>query len=126
MIKTWRWPNFTIEEMRCRLSGECLINEAFMDKLQLLRDRLNHPMIISSGYRSPKYNDQISGTGLNGPHTIGAADVVISGELAFTLVKLALEVGMTGIGVRQHGKYSKRMVHLDDLDNELRPRIWTY
>lgn len=36
----WRWPNFSPAEIACRGTGKLLINEAALDKLLSLRDRL--------------------------------------------------------------------------------------
>ena len=37
-------------------------------------------------------------------------------------------MGMTGIGIKQHGPHNKRFIHLDNLDNSTHPRptIWSY
>ncbi len=45
------------------------------------------------------------------------------------LIALAHKHGFSGIGLRQHGDYKGRFVHLDDLSNATgrpRPWIWTY
>ena len=36
----WRWPNFSPAEIACRGTGRLLLNEAALDRLQALRDRL--------------------------------------------------------------------------------------
>ena len=46
-----------------------------------------------------------------------AVDIAISGDKAHRLVRMALLLGFTGIGVRQRGDHRRRFVHLDDLDN---------
>ncbi len=124
----WRWPDFTEDEMRCKGSGEILMNARFMDRLQSLRDDYGRPMIISSGYRSPEYNAKVSHTGRTGPHTTGrAVDIAIRGEDAYMLLGTALRHGFAGIGLNQRG--AGRFLHLDDLpqaDNRPRPWVWTY
>jgi hypothetical protein len=57
----WRWPNFSPAEIVCRGSGRLLVNEAALDKLQALRDRLGKPLIIRSAYRSPEHNRAVGG-----------------------------------------------------------------
>ena len=52
----WRWPDFSPAEIACRGTGRLLINEAALDRLQALRDRLGKPLIVRSGYRSPEHN----------------------------------------------------------------------
>lgn len=85
-------------------------------------------MTVTSGYRCPKYNAQVSETGLGGPHTTGhAADFSIRGSEAYRLVGAAMRRGFTGVGVSQKG--DSRFIHLDDLPITVtspRPRIWSY
>jgi len=52
-------------------------------------------------------------------------DILIQGLDAFRLVKIALALGFTGLGVKQ--KSTGRFLHLDDLQQpHPRPRIWSY
>lgn len=125
-------PNFTREEFTCRcgcgrVDGPGDMDFEFLKRLQEIRDQLQRPMPITSGFRCSIENMRVSKTGPDGPHTTGhAADIQVSGPTAFHLVRLAYEMSMTGIGQRQHGNHSKRFVHLDDLDIRVRPRTWTY
>ena len=128
MAVEWRWQNFSIDELKCKGSGEypdlTPEIESFLDKLQDIRDETG-PLIVSSGYRSPAHNDRVSGTGTAGPHTTGrAVDIAIKGMDAYSLVGFAFQRGMTGIGINQKGK--SRFIHLDDLTDGPRPRIWSY
>lgn len=121
----WPYKHFTIDEMRCKC-GECngLPRASFMEKLEAIREELNEPMVINSGYRCPKYNSEVAHTGTNGPHTIGAADIRCVRPKTFNIVELAIKHGMTGIGVKQNGSMESRYVHLDDV--HLIPDIWSY
>ena len=123
-----RWPNFTDEEMRCKCGCERIrMDVEFLDMLQQIRLVTGLPMQVTSGYRCPEYNRVVSRTGLDGPHTSGhAVDIKISGESAFILVHTALDVGCTGLGLKQNGVFERRFIHLDDLESGLRPRVWTY
>ena len=113
----WRWPFFSRKEMVCKGSGECRMSPAFMDKLVGLRMLYGKPMVVTSGYRSPAYNQAVSTTGNDGPHTTGrAVDISISRTEAYKLLKLALEHGFTGIGIKQHSE--SRFLHLADRDWE--------
>jgi zinc D-Ala-D-Ala carboxypeptidase len=100
-----------------------------MSKLEKLRIKFNTPMIITSAYRHPAHNMAIGGA-RHSAHTKGqAVDVSVSGKDALRLVRLALEQGMTGIGVAQRGPHDKRFIHLDDLEDTHetpRPWIWSY
>jgi uncharacterized protein YcbK (DUF882 family) len=105
------------------------MNDNFMLKLEKLRKKYNTPMIITSGYRHPAHNVAIGGSRYSA-HTKGrAVDVLVLGKDALRLVRIALECGMTGIGVAQRGPHDKRFIHLDDLEDTHetpRPWIWSY
>jgi len=121
------WEHFSDNELKCKHCGVLFMDEAFMNKLELLRTAYDRPMIITSGYRCPSYNDQIASTGREGPHTTGrAVDIRVSGADALKVVDWALRLGFTGVGLKQHGDHSGRYVHLDDLEGPSRPCIWTY
>ena len=126
-----RWKYFSEEELRCKGTGELKMMEEFMSKLIELRKKLGQPMVISSGYRTLEYNERIGGSSKSA-HILGkAVDVVCSGEKAYNIVKLGLEIGFTGIGIQQRGEHSKRFIHLDDVEPDKyegipRPWIWSY
>jgi len=102
----------------------------FLDRLQAIRDLLGRPVAVSSGFRCPDYNVRVSTTGRDGPHTTGrAADIAVAGAEAELVEKLAIEFGMTGRGVKQHGDWEDRFLHLDDIEpggKHPRPRLWSY
>ena len=105
-----------------------------VERIELLRQRVGRPMRIASGYRCPKYNDEVSSTGLTGPHTVTShhnitVDVQVSGEAAVDLLHEALNLGFTGIGVKQSGPHVIRFIHLDLIlsgGRHPRPRVWSY
>jgi len=123
------WNYFSVDELKCKGTDECEMDEGFMKKLEALRHEFNEPMIVSSGYRHESYN-QVIGGAKNSPHLYGkAVDVVISGKSAYRLMKLAIEHGFTGIGVSQRGPHEKRFLHIDTMDSSdihPRPWIWSY
>lgn len=124
-----RWPNFKLDEFRCKGDGKVAMDATFLDRLQRLRDLYGKPLRIMSGYRSPEYNNKVSFTGLNGPHTTGrAVDILIDRAEAYKLLVVALDCGFTGVGVAQKGPTSSRFLHLDDLEapDHPRPNIWSY
>jgi len=125
-----RWKYFSEDELRCKGTGEVKMMEEFMDKLILLREKLNQPMVISSGYRTPEHNERIGGS-KKSAHILGkAVDIVCSGEKAHAILTLALELGFTGIGVKQHGDHKSRFIHLDTVKSGVegipRPWVWSY
>ncbi len=130
----WKFfPNFTESEFACLCGcGLADMDLLFMERLQRVRTALDAGMVITSGFRCPEYNARIGGAA--GVHPSGhASDIAIAGERVFHLQFLAFKAGMQGIGLRQHGPWNKRFVHLDDLTDlvdasgePVRPRIWTY
>lgn len=120
------YPSFTRTEFDCHDGTPARMHAVFMHRLQLLRNRIG-PLLINSGYRTPEYNSRVSTTGSSGPHTTGrAVDIAISGPRAHELLRVAIDLGFTGIGVKQHGPHQARFIHLDDLHGPTRPRIWSY
>lgn len=125
MITDWTKysPYFSKAEFDCKHTGQNDMKPAFMDKLLELRKRYNKPMQITSGYRSPQHPIEAKKGHSNGEHTKGmCADVgTPDGHVRFELVKLALELGFTRIGV------AKGFVHLglggEGLPNNV---IWDY
>jgi len=122
-----RTKNFSDEELRCHCCDQNLMDEEFLNRLQTVRNKFGAVMHLSSAYRCPVWNDQVSKSGRKGPHTTGhAVDVKVSGKNALRLINIALDCGMQGVGVKQHGEYAGRFVHLDDLTDGVRPHIWSY
>ncbi len=113
--------------LACPCCGDKGMALVFLRKLDKIREEYGKPMIVSSGYRCAKYNASMSSTGFCGPHTTGrAVDICVSRGDALSLVKIALDNGITGLGVNQKGSYNKRIIHLDDLSGNVRPWIWSY
>jgi zinc D-Ala-D-Ala carboxypeptidase len=112
---------FTEDEFRCRCGcGKAEMDEFFVKTLDQVRDELGFPLVITSGYRCPDWNEQVSSSGRSGPHTTGkAADVGVSYARARKFITLAVTEFM-GVGVKQHGV--GRFIHVDMLE----PRLWTY
>ena len=115
-------PNFSRAELTCKCGcGRMEIPLEFVLMLERVRARVGFPMRISSGYRCPDYNERISSTGRDGPHTKAAVDVAVSGKDALRVLLAALREGFTGIGVQQKG--TGRFIHLD---RRVDPTIWSY
>ena len=96
--KLWRWPNFSPEEIACRGDGKIKINEAALDKLQTLRDKLEVPLIVHSAYRSPDYNRRVGGA-KQSMHLQGAAfDISMANHDPESFKAAARAVGFSGFG----------------------------
>ena len=121
--------NFTTDEMACSCCGKSDMDEEFMKILQSVRDEMQRPLKITSGFRCENHNQKVSTTGKTGPHTYAkAADILISGADAMRLFAIAQKHGVSGVGMSQKGNHSKRFIHLDILspDEGPRPTVWTY
>ena len=123
--------NFTRNEMKCSHSGDAFMDSDFMFRLQSLRDKFG-PMTITSAYRSPTHPIEAKKQ-TPGSHSTGrAVDISVSHDRAYALIRMATQMGFTGIGVQQKGV--GRFIHLDDItENEIlngksyvRPTIWSY
>lgn len=118
-----RWKNFSDKELACQHTGLLNPNKEFitlMDMVQELRERLGFPMPVTSAYRHPTHPIE-SKKSKGGQHTIAAIDLGVSRERAYDVLKEALDMGFTGIGVNQIG--GGRFIHLD-----LRKQatVWSY
>jgi zinc D-Ala-D-Ala carboxypeptidase len=120
--------HFALSEFDCQHCGANKMDAAFLEQLDELRHSYGKPLVVTSGYRCPEHNAKVSSTGRTGPHTTGrAADLQVDRANALQLLKLALALGFTGIGVNQKG--SGRFLHVDNLPNapgQPRPTLWSY
>lgn len=108
-VTDWsKYPNFSKSEFDCKHTAENEMQIEFMDKLQKLRNVYGKSMRITSGYRSTKHPIEAKKTHSNGEHTQGnCADIACdNGTDRFRLIKIALEVGFTRIGI------AKNFIHL--------------
>lgn len=125
-MKVSKSKNFTESEYECPHCSKCEMDASFVLMLEKLRVRFREPIILNSAYRCERRNKDVGGVPASA-HTKGCAvDIKISGDKAYILMDMALDLEFSGIGVKQHGDYNKRFVHLDNLTGEKRPRIWTY
>lgn len=96
--RLWRWANFSPEEIACRGDDTIRINEAALDKLQALRDKIGKPLVVHSAYRSPDHNRKVGGAKLS-MHLQGAAfDISMVNHDPKIFEKAAQVAGFTGFG----------------------------
>lgn len=114
------WRYFKREEFVCKETSENEIQDYFVDALDELRHRCGFGFRITSGYRSPRHSKEASKPGGPGQHSNGiAADIAVAdGVQRFAIIKHALDLGFTGIGV------AKTFVHVDRRSGQ--PVAWTY
>jgi uncharacterized protein YcbK (DUF882 family) len=122
--------NFKINEFECKC-GDCKISAdvknnliKLVDQLQILRDKVQKPIRINSGYRCENYNDNIVKGSKNSRHKKGqAADIVIDGMTPNEVHELVCEMVVLGqINFGGIGKYNT-FTHLDIRDYSAR---WDY
>ena len=76
--------NFSLHEFRCKdgtdVPPELIENVTFLAKnLQILRQKIDKPMRIVSGYRTPEYNRKVKGSRRSMHLLAKAADLRVSG-----------------------------------------------
>jgi zinc D-Ala-D-Ala carboxypeptidase len=105
----WHWPNFSPAEIACRGTGKLLMNEAALDKLQALRDRLGKPLIVRSAYRSPEHNRAVGGA-KGSKHLEGVAfDIAMANHDPVAFEAAARAVGFKGFGYYPRSGF----IHID-------------
>ena len=123
-MSTWKYFSYEGDKMlACPCCGEKGMSPVFMNAMDQLREEAGFPFIITSGYRCPSYNARISTTGDDGPHVLGrAVDVKVNSRNRFLLVRAAIFMGFTRIGI------GPSFVHIDDCDKLGKDPcvIWNY
>ena len=111
--------NFELSEFACSHTGKNDMDSSFLTKLDELRDRCGFPFVITSAYRDITHPVEAK-KNKGGTHTQGiAADIrVANGNQKYTIVKEAMAMGFTGIGI------ANTFIHVDTRTTT--PVIWTY
>lgn len=117
--------NFHRKEFDCK-NGDMVPEEyknnliELATNLQVLRDYVGKPIVINSGYRSPKYNKSVGGAS-NSQHLLAkASDIRVNGinpkELHSIILKLIKEGKMKNGGVGLYNSF----VHYDVRNDQAR------
>ena len=105
--------NFTEEEIRCPCCNampEGEVFERFMDLLQVLRDIMGIPFIVTSGFRCRIHNDSLPNSAKDSRHLYGdAVDISRGGWTGQVLRKFVFEAFKLGFSVGLYPTY----VHID-------------
>lgn len=118
--------NFSASEFACPCCGRADMHPDFLARLQSLRTAWGKPFrpVSGGGFRCATYNKSPTGAHVEGR----AIDPNISNADYIPFIKLALEHGFTGIGVKN--KSGRFQLHLDDATEiagvRPRPWLWTY
>ena len=85
-------------ECSCPCCGKNKVAGELVSKLQQLRDLINKPIIITSGYRCSTENKKVGGSA-NSPHCKGlAADIQVKGWLPMPFAVIASKIKGIRIG----------------------------
>ena len=117
------WVNFKPTEFECSCCQTLDISSDLVDLLQEARNILG-PLQITSAYRCPSHNDNVSSTGLSGPHTTGkSVDIHVSNSQHRKKLIDYFSNKVTGLGI------AKTFIHIDIISPEElshRPNCWLY
>jgi len=110
---------FKKEEFNCTHTNKNEMDDAFLERLDQLREECGFPFRITSGYRDETHPNEARKE-KPGTHNQGiAADIaVFNGFERMNIVHNALKLGFGGIGV------AKGFVHVDTRTTT--PVMWTY
>ena len=110
--------NFNLNEFRSKDGSEfpddVLVNIRFLaEALQIIRDEVNRPIRITSGYRSPQHNKNIKGA-LNSTHLKGiAADFRVIDMFPSKVVEIIEEMIDKGLIPQGGLKAYSSWIHYD-------------
>lgn len=92
------------------------LQDAFIQKIVIVRKESGFPFVITSGFRSPEKNQSVTGAVADSAHLKGLAvdrRVENSHEVYLT-VMAAKKAGISRIGIYVDHEWIPRHVHLDD------------
>ena len=118
---TW-WDDiryFKPKEFLCSCCGEEHMEESFVRILDELRSRSMTPLKVSSGWRCPKHDEEIHGSG-NHPTGLAADIACWSSGTRYILLRNALSLSIPRIGI------GKGFIHLDTNPDKPRFVTWLY
>lgn len=113
--------HFRAKELACKCGcDEQKMDSDFMEMLEELRQKLDRPVYITSGFRCVEHNKAVGGVS-SSYHLKGmAADIVcISAKDRHAIVGAAIRLGFSGLGIDKH------FVHVDNR-RSLPKKIWIY
>ena len=100
---------FKLSEFACPCCKLVMLHPKLLAKLVELRNILERPVYINSGYRCFKYNQKVGGVP-NSYHRIGlAADIKVEDINLIELLEICENIDFTGIGFYE----KKDFLHLD-------------
>jgi zinc D-Ala-D-Ala carboxypeptidase len=125
----WRWRWFSPAEIACRGTGLVLLTDESMDaldRLDRLREKMGHPLIVTSGYRSPEHNRRVGGAPRS-LHMRGIAfDISMANVDPHRFEREAKACGFRGVGLYPPQKPSggRNFIHIDTRATPWRGAQW--
>ena len=102
-------PYFNLSEFACPCCNLVMLHPKLLAKLVELRNILERPVYINSGFRCSKYNQKVGGVP-NSYHRIGlAADIKVKDINLIELLEICENIDFNGIGFYE----KKNFLHLD-------------
>jgi uncharacterized protein YcbK (DUF882 family) len=119
-------PNFTRDEFE-EEGYDVRIDNIIPHICQTIRNKIDAPLYITSGVRSPETNARVGGS-QNSSHLKGlAVDIStnnvgaeISNRNRFIIIKTLIDLGVDRIGI------AKTFIHFDVDEEKTQNVIWTY
>ena len=100
---------FNLSEFTCPCCNLVMLHPKLLGKLVELRNIMERPVYITSGYRCFEYNQKVGGV-KNSYHRIGlAADIKVRDISLIELLEICENIDFTGIGFYE----KKNFLHLD-------------
>ena len=102
--------HFKVKEFACKDGSPVVfIDEYLYEILEILRNKLGKPVIITSGYRTPEWNEKCNGAKYS-YHMCGmAADIRVDGMTAKEIANKLNEIVPEGCGIIVYNNW----VHFD-------------
>ena len=112
---------FKPAEFECKCCNEVVLDDGFMQMLDLARSIAEVPFTITSGYRCQAHNKAV-GSKPTSSHPLGlAVDIKASGSRhRFTIVSALLDAGFSRIGI------GSDFIHVDNDQDKTGFVIWLY
>lgn len=116
-FKYFTWSEFDSPDVEN--SGEKYMDEAFVHRLDNIRECAGFPFIINSGYRSESHNQKVGGVS-NSSHRKGlAVDIsAVTDSQKESIARCAIANGVTRIG------WGRTFIHLDLDKSKTQKVVW--
>lgn len=102
--------HFKVKEFRCRDGSQVVfIDDYLVSILDILRNKINKPVIITSGYRTPTRNSCVGGAKYSYHMRGMAADIQVESMSAKEVAKKLDEIVTEGCGIIVYNNW----VHFD-------------